>query len=83
VPILYNPKYPNNKEIWLKAVGHPFIGANRIGKMIVVQGGSGIGNLNSVITGNGLEIEIKGENASIQAEAEQIPKLFANGNTNS
>ncbi len=134
--ILYNPKYPNNKEMWLKAVGHAFIGANRIGKMVVVQGGSGtgkstlttilkriftgnfsevktqtivknerftlhsligkavnfdddiangmlkgIGNLNSIVTGNGLEVEIKGENKSIQAEAEQIPKLFANGNT--
>lgn len=134
--ILYNPKYPNNQEMWLKAVGHSFISGNRIGKMVMVQGESGtgkstlttilkriftgnfseiktqtivknerftlhpligkainidddisngmltsIGNLNTVITGNGLEVEIKGENRSIQAEAEQIPKLFASGNT--
>ncbi|OEC85685.1 MULTISPECIES: DUF5906 domain-containing protein [Methanobacterium] len=134
--ILYDPKYPNNKELWLRAVGHAFMGSNRIGKMVMVQGESGtgkstlttilkrmftgnfseiktqtivknerftlhpligkainidddisngmlkgIGNLNSIITGNGLQVEIKGENNSIQAEAEQIPKLFANGNT--
>lgn len=134
--ILDNPKYPNDKELWLRAVGHAFIGANRIGKMVIVQGESGtgkstlstilkrvftgsfsevktqaivknerftlhslignsinidddiangilkgIGNLNTLITGNGLEVEIKGESRKIQAEAEQIPKLFANGNT--
>ncbi|MBI5679468.1 MAG: hypothetical protein HZC47_01010 [Methanobacterium sp.] len=134
--ILNNPKYPNDKELWLRVVGHAFIGANRIGKMVMVQGESGtgkstlstilkrvftgsfsevktqaivrnerftlhslignsinidddiangmlkgIGNLNTLITGNGLEVEIKGENRKIQAEAEQIPKLFANGNT--
>lgn len=134
--ILDNPKCPDNKDLWLKAVGHAFIGSNRIGRMVMVQGESGtgkstlttilkrvftgnyseiktqtivknerftlhplignainidddisngilkgIGNLNSIITGNGLQVEIKGENRSIQAEAEQIPKLFANGNT--
>ncbi|KAF5057144.1 hypothetical protein DSECCO2_359960 [anaerobic digester metagenome] len=40
-----------------------------------------IGKLNSIITGNGLEIEVKGENKSIQAQAEHTPKLFSNGNT--
>ena len=134
--ILDNPKYPNNKELWFKAVGHAFIGGNRIGRMVIVQGESGtgkstlttilkriftgnyseiktqtivkndrftlhsligkainidddisngilkgIGNLNTIVTGNGLQVEIKGENSSILAEAEQIPKLFANGNT--
>lgn len=134
--ILINPKYPNNKELWMRAVGHAFMGDNRIGKMVMVQGESGtgkstlttilkriftgnyseiktqtivknerftlhslvgkavnidddiangmlkgIGNLNTVITGNGLQVEVKGENNSIQAETEQIPKLFANGNT--
>lgn len=134
--ILDNPKYPNDKEIWLRAVGHAFIGNNRIGKMVMVQGESGtgkstlmtilkriftgnfselktqtivknerftlyplignainidddisngmlksIGNLNTIITGDGLQVEVKGENESIQVDAKQIPKLFANGNT--
>lgn len=134
--ILTNPNYPNNKELWLRAVGHSFIGANRIQKMVMIQGESGtgkstlttilkrvfkgnyselkthtitknerftlysligkainidddisngrlqqIGNLNTVISGNGLEVEIKGETKTVQAEAEQLPKLFANGNT--
>lgn len=134
--ILDNPNYPNNKELWMRAVGHAFMGGNRIGKMVMVQGEAGtgkstlttilkriftgnfseiktqtivknerftlhpligkainidddiangmlkgIGNLNTVVTGDGLQVEVKGENNSIQAETEQIPKLFANGNT--
>lgn len=134
--ILDNPKYPNNKELWLRAVGHAFMGTNRIGKMVMVQGESGtgkstlttilmrmfqdkysetktqtivknerftlyslvnkainidddisngmlrgIGNLNSICTGNGLEVEIKGENGVIKATNSEIPRLFANGNT--
>lgn len=39
-----------------------------------------IGNLNSVITGNGLSIEMKGE-GNILLNGSQIPRLFANGNT--
>lgn len=132
--ILDHPLYPWDKEKWLRAVGHAFMGYNRIGKMVVVQGPSGtgkstlttilkrifnyselptsvinanerftllpmidkdinidddinngilksIGMLNTIITGNGLEVEIKGENRSIRAENHQIPRLFANGNT--
>jgi energy-coupling factor transporter ATP-binding protein EcfA2 len=40
-----------------------------------------IGNLNTVITANGLAIEMKGENRTIQLSNPQIPRLFANGNT--
>ena len=134
--ILDNPNYPKNEELWIRAVGHAFMGSNRIGKMVMVQGEAGtgkstlttilkriftgnfseiktqtivknerftlhpligkainidddisngilkgIGNLNTVVTGDGLQVEVKGENSSIQAETEQIPKLFANGNT--
>lgn len=132
--ILDNLKYPEDKELWMKAVGHAFNGYNKIGKMIIVQGPSGtgkstlttilqrlfnyssistqaivknerftlypmigkdinidddigngilkgIGHLNQIVTGNGLEVELKGVNGSIQAENPDIPKLFANGNT--
>lgn len=132
--ILDNPKYPEDKELWMKAVGHAFHGYNRIGKMVIVQGPSGtgkstlttilqrlfnyssistqaivknerftlypmigkdinidddigngilkgIGHLNQIVTGNGLEVELKGVNGSIQAENPDIPKLFANGNS--
>ena len=132
--ILDHPGHPRDKEKWLRAVGHGFMGYNRIGKMVVVQGPSGtgkstlttilkrifnyseiptsvinanerftllpmidkdvnidddinngilksIGMLNTITTGNGLEVEIKGENRSIRAENHQIPRLFANGNT--
>ncbi len=132
--ILYHPEHPRDKEKWLRAVGHAFMGINRIGKMVVVQGPSGtgkstlttilkrifnyselptstinanerftlhglvdkdvnidddinngilksIGTLNTITTGNGLEVEIKGENKTIKAENHQIPRLFANGNT--
>jgi phage/plasmid-associated DNA primase len=40
-----------------------------------------IGTLNTITTGNGLEVEIKGENKTIQAGNEQIPRLFSSGNT--
>jgi hypothetical protein len=40
-----------------------------------------IGTLNTITTGNGLEVEVKGENKTIRAENHQIPRLFANGNT--
>jgi phage/plasmid-associated DNA primase len=39
-----------------------------------------IGNLNTVVTGNGLDIEMKGE-GYIHLDNPQIPRLFANGNT--
>ncbi|WP_321421022.1 DUF5906 domain-containing protein [uncultured Methanobacterium sp.] len=134
--ILDSHRYPNNKELWLRAVGHAFMGTNRIGRMVIVQGESGtgkstlttilmrifhdkyseiktqnivknerftlyslvnnsinidddisngmlrgIGNLNTICTGNGLEVEIKGENKVIKATNPEIPRLFANGNT--
>lgn len=40
-----------------------------------------IGNLNTITTGNGLEVEIKGENKSVVAINPQIPRLFGAGNT--
>lgn len=132
--ILDNDRYPNDKERWLRSVGHAFMSVNRIGKMTMVQGESGtgkstltsilkrifnysnlptstinanerftlhglidkdinidddinngvlksIGTLNTITTGNGLEVEIKGENRTIKAGNQQIPRLFANGNT--
>jgi phage/plasmid-associated DNA primase len=132
--ILVNPKYPEDKDLWLRAVGHAFMGSNRIGKLVIVTGPSGtgkstlttllqrifetsqiptskindnerftlyglvnkdinidddidnglmkgIGNLNTVITGNGLDIEVKGENRVIHLTNQQIARLFANGNT--
>ncbi|MEN6552917.1 MAG: DUF5906 domain-containing protein [Methanobacterium sp.] len=132
--ILDHPRYPDDKQLWIRSVGHAFMGYNRIGKIVMVQGPSGtgkstlttilkrifnysqvptnkivanerftlyemiekdvnidddinngmlrgIGNLNTIITGNGLEVEIKGENKSIKATNPQIPRLFANGNT--
>ena len=132
--ILINPKYPEDKELWLRAVGHAFLGANRIGKITIVTGPSGtgkstlttflqrlfstshipisaiaanerftlfdmidkdinidddinngllkaIGHLNTVTTGNGLSVEVKGENRKINLSNPQIPRLFANGNT--
>ncbi len=134
--ILDNPMYPNNKELWLRSVGHAFMGSNRIGKMVMVQGESGtgkstlttilmrifhdkysevktqnivknerftlyslvnkavnidddisngmlkgIGNLNTICSGNGLEVEVKGENKVIKATNPETPRLFANGNT--
>ena len=132
--ILDNPHYPDDKQLWIRAVGHAFMGYNRIGKIVMVQGPSGtgkstlttilkrifnysqiptnkivanerftlyemiekdvnidddinngmlrgIGNLNTIVTGNGLEVEIKGENKSIKATNPQTPRLFANGNT--
>jgi phage/plasmid-associated DNA primase len=132
--ILHNTEYPDDKLLWFKAVGHAFMGSNRIGKLTIVTGPSGtgkstlttflqrifnysqlstskicanerftlhsmidkdinidddinngilkdIGNLNTVITANGLAIEMKGENRTIQLNNPQIPRLFANGNT--
>lgn len=132
--ILENSKHPQDKERWLRSVGHAFMGYNRLGKLTMVQGQSGtgkstltsilkrifnyselptstinanerftlhglidkdvnidddinngmlksIGTLNTITTGNGLEVEIKGENKTIKAENHQTPKLFANGNT--
>lgn len=132
--ILGSEEYPEDRELWLRAVGHAFMGSNRIGKLVIVTGRSGtgkstlttllqrvfktsqvptskindnerftlhalvgkdvnvdddinngmlknIGNLNTVITGNGLDIEVKGENRTIQLTNPQIPRLFANGNT--
>lgn len=132
--ILDNPEYPEDKKLWFRAVGHAFMGANRIGKLVIVTGPSGtgkstlttilqhifnasqiptakindnerftlhaligrdinidddinngmlknIGNLNTVVTGNGLDIEVKGENRTIHLGNPQIPRLFANGNT--
>lgn len=134
--ILYTHEYPDNKDLWLRAVGHAFMATNRIGKMVMVQGESGtgkstlttilkrifsnsyseiktqdivkderftlypligkainidddisngmlrgIGNLNTICTGNGLQVEVKGENKAIQADNQEIPRLFANGNT--
>ena len=132
--ILCNPEYPEDIDLWMRAVGHAFMGDNRIGKLVIVTGPSGtgkstlttmlqrifvcsqiptskinenerftlqplvnadinidddidngllrgIGNLNTVITGNGLSIEVKGENRSINLTNPQIPRLFANGNT--
>jgi ABC-type dipeptide/oligopeptide/nickel transport system ATPase component len=40
-----------------------------------------IGTLNTITTGNGLEVEVKGENKTIQAGNEQIPRLFSSGNS--
>jgi phage/plasmid-associated DNA primase len=132
--ILDDPEHPEDMELWFRAVGHAFMGSNRIGKLVIVTGPSGtgkstlttflqrifktsqvptskindnerftlhaligkdinidddinngilknIGNLNTVITGNGLDIEVKGENRTINLTNPQIPRLFANGNT--
>lgn len=132
--ILTHPKWPNDKEIWLRSVGHAFMAYNRLGKLVMVQGPSGtgkstltsilkrifnysdlsisiitrnerfknyalvdkdvnmdddlnngllkdIGFLNSVITGNAMPVEVKHENRTLQPSNEQIPRLFANGNT--
>ena len=132
--ILDNPRYPDDKQTFKLAVGHAFMGVNRIGKLTIVTGPTktgkstlmtilkrlfkysciqtrainanerftlyemidkdinidddinngvlkGIGHLNTVITGNGLEVEVKGENRSIKADNSQIPRLFACGNT--
>lgn len=134
--ILDNPKYPDDKELWFRAVGHAFMGSNRIGKMVIVTGPSrtgkstlttilqrlffdnystipthtindnqrftlhsmigaavnidddinagvlkNIGHLNTVTTGNGLNVEVKGENRTIKATNPEIPRLFANGNS--
>lgn len=132
--ILDNPNYPNDKEMWLRVVGHAFMAWNRLGKLIMVQGPSGtgkstlttllkrifnyselstniitsnerfknyvlvdkdvnldddinsgilkdIGFLNSVITGNAMPVEVKFENRTLQPTNQQIPRLFANGNT--
>lgn len=132
--LLDNDEYPEDKDLWLRAVGHAFMGSNRIGKIVITTGPSGtgkstlttvlqrifktsqiptskisdnerftlhalvgkdinidddinngvlrnIGNLNTVVTGNGLDIEVKGENRIIHLDNKQIPRLFANGNT--
>jgi len=132
--ILTHPARPNDYEKWLRAVGHAFMGYNRLGKLVMVQGPSGtgkstltsilkrifnysdlstsiitknerfknyplvdkdvnidddinsgilkdIGFLNSVITGNAMPVEIKHEKKMIHPNNEQIPRLFANGNT--
>jgi phage/plasmid-associated DNA primase len=132
--ILGNPKYKDDMEFWLRAVGHAFMGDNRIGKLVMVTGPSGtgkstlttilkrlfntsevsikaiavnerftlydmidkdinidddvnngilkaIGHLNTVATGNGLSVEVKGENRKINLSNPQIPRLFSNGNT--
>ncbi|MDD3984435.1 MAG: DUF5906 domain-containing protein [Methanobacterium sp.] len=124
----------NDKNLWLRAVGHAFMGYNRIGKINIVTGPSksgkstlteilkrifnystlttsdintnerftlypmidkdinidddinngmlkSIGFLNTVITANGFEVELKGINRSITVTNPQIPRLFANGNT--
>ncbi|EKQ52920.1 MAG: putative ATPase [Methanobacterium sp. Maddingley MBC34] len=132
--ILDHRDHPEDKERWFRAVGHAFMGYNRLGKLTMVHGGPGtgkstlttmlqrifncsnlptstinanerftlhtlidkdinidddinngmlraIGTLNTITTGNGLEVEVKGENRTIQAGNQQIPRLFANGNT--
>lgn len=132
--ILDHLEHPDDKELWLRTVGHAFMATNRIGRLVMVQGPSGtgkstlttilmrifnysnlpistinanerftlhtmvdrdvnitddindgilkgIGPLNTIVTGNGLEVEVKGENRTIQAKNPQIPRLFANGNT--
>lgn len=132
--ILDNSNYPEDKDLWFRAVGHALLGVNRIGKLVIVTGPTktgkstlttilkrifnyssipvititknerftlypmidkdinidddinngvlkNIGNLNTVAMGNGLEVEVKGENKSIKAENKEIPRLFANGNT--
>ena len=132
--ILDSEYHPDDKERFLRSVGHAFHGTNRIGKITLIVGRPGtgkstlttilkrvfnhstvptyqivrnerftlhsmvdkdinidddinsgilrdIGNLLSITTGDGLEVEIKGENRKIQCQNEQIPRLFANGNT--
>jgi len=132
--ILDNPQYPEDKELWMKSIGHALQGYNRIGKIVIVQGPSGtgkstlttilqrifkysmvstqaivknerftlypmigkdinidddisngilkgIGHLNQIITGNGLEVELKGISRTIKAKNPDIPRLFANGNS--
>lgn len=132
--ILDNPAHPEDKNLWIRAVGHAFMGDNRIGKMVLVQGPSGtgkstlhsilkrcfnysmtptgkinanerfvlqsivdkdinidddinngmltsIGNMNSIVTGEGLEVEVKGENRYIKCNNQMIPRLFAAGNS--
>ena len=132
--ILGSSQYPDDKDLWLRSVGHAFMGYNRIGKITIVVGPSksgkstlseilkrifnysnvpikdinanerftlipmidkdinidddinngilkSIGFLNTVITGNGFRVELKGVNRSIILNNPQIPRLFANGNT--
>lgn len=132
--ILGSSKYPNDEDLWLRAVGHTFMGYNRIGKIVIVTGPSksgkstlneilkrifnyssiptsvinangrftlismidkdinidddinngilkSIGFLNTVITGNGFEVELKGLNKSVSLNNPHIPRLFASGNT--
>ncbi|GAB4312683.1 MAG: hypothetical protein Kow0019_11720 [Methanobacteriaceae archaeon] len=40
---LTHPDHPKNKERWLRAVGHAFMGVNRIGKLTIVVGPSNTG----------------------------------------
>ena len=41
--VLIHPDHPKNKERWLRAVGHAFMGSNRIGKLTIVVGPSNTG----------------------------------------
>lgn len=131
---LDHPDHPNDKERYLRAVGHAFMGVNRLGKLTLIQGQpntgkstlsslkkrifnystlatniinaneqftlyamidkdvnidddinngilKSIGTLNTIVTGNGLEVQLKHEKRTLIAENQQIPRLFANGNT--
>ena len=41
----------------------------------------GIGYLNTVISGKPIDLEIKGRNESVKLGNQQIPRMYANGNT--
>lgn len=132
--ILFHPIHSTNMDLWLKAVGHAFMGWNSLQKITVVTGPPGtgkstlttilkrlfkyseislqnlakpdrftyyslvdksinidddvqngaligIGKLNTIISGNGFETEVKHEKRTIMAENQQIPRLFCNGNS--
>jgi len=131
---LTHKDHPDNLELWLRAVGHAFLGINKIGKHVITVGPSktgkstlntilekvfncshipisvicknerftlypmigkdinidddannglikDIGFLNTVVTGNTIEVEVKGENKRIKATNPQMPVLFSSGNS--